>query len=317
MDQQVLFRKFYGVILGLIVGDTLGAPYENYPGDICSNPVPINKGALYTDDSEMTLNGLSSIIESKGINGYNLAVKYCNFNVGAIRKYGIATLKILDIIKENPSAYKDVYKRFYMEGSFGNGGLMRISPFVLWSYDLDNSELIQNIRTGLEITHLHAYSIESCMIYAKILQYLLTTSLESVKDPQIIGIAKMEAKTSLLIFKLDLISQNLDTPFYINTYRQVASQICSDPLHSFDTLALVLWTFLYLDHRLEPVEMLYEIIKLNKDSDTSAAILGSLLGAKYGVNWIPNQWIFNLEKSELILDLLRKFILLKFKTSKV
>jgi poly(ADP-ribose) glycohydrolase ARH3 len=313
MNQQSLFRKFYGVVLGLIVGDTLGAPYENFPGDISSNPNPIQKGSLYTDDSEMTLNGLDSIVESKGINGYNLAVKYCNFNIGAIRKYGPATLKILNIIKEDPSSYKDVYKRFYTEGSFGNGGLMRVSPFVLWSYDLDNSELIQNVRTSLEITHLHAYSIESCMIYAKILQYLLTTSLESLKDQHILGIARLEAQTSQLIFKLDLITQNLETPFYINTYRQVASQVCGNPLHAFDTLALVLWTFLYLDHRLEPKEMLYEIIKLNKDSDTSAAILGSLLGAKYGVDWIPNQWILNLEKSELILGLLRKFILLKFK----
>jgi ADP-ribosylglycohydrolase len=313
MDQSTLFRKFYGVILGLITGDTLGAPYENYPGDIESNPNPIIKGSLYTDDSEMTLNGIESIVESRGVNGYNLALKYCNFNVGAIRKYGVATIKILDIIKIDPSSYKDVYKRFYMEGSFGNGGLMRIAPFVLWSYDLDNSTLMQNVRTGLEITHLHAYSIESCMIYAKILQYLLTTSLDSLKDQQIIGIAKMEAKTSQLIFKLDLINQNLDSPFYINTYRQVASQICCDPLHSFDTLALVLWTFLYLDRRMTPLEMLYEIIKLNKDSDTSSAILGSLLGAKYGVSWIPNEWIFNLEKSEHILDLIRKFILLKFK----
>ena len=313
MDQESLIKKFYGILLGLIIGDTLGAPYENYAGDINGPLSPIIKGSLYTDDSEMTLNGIASIIQSRGINGQNLAQHYTNFNVGAIRKYGPATLKILDTIKADLSQYKDAYKKFYLEGSYGNGGLMRISPFVLWSYDFDNSILIQNVRTGLEISHLHAYSIESCMIYAKILQYLLTTSLESLKDRQILEIARMEAQNSQLIFKLDIITQNLDDPFYLNTYRQVASQICSNPLHSFDTLALVLWTFLYLDHRLEPKEMLNEIIKLNKDSDTSAAILGSLLGAKYGVNWIPNQWILNLEKVDWIMFLLREFVLLKFK----
>lgn len=313
MNQKTLITKFYGVILGLVIGDTLGAPYENYPGDIPNDLKPILKGNKYTDDSEMTLNCLDSIIESKGINSYNLALKYCNFNIGAIRKYGPATLRILDIIKKDPSQYKDTYKKFYSEGSFGNGGLMRISPIVLWSYDLDNSALMENIRSGLEITHLHAYSIESCLIYSKIMQYLLTTSLETLQDRQIIGIARLEAKNSQLIFKLDLISQNLETPFYINTYRQVANQISSNPLHAFDTLALVLWTFLYLDHRMNPIEMLTEIIKLNKDADTSAAILGSLLGAKYGVSWIPNQWIFNLEKIDWILALIKQFILYKFR----
>lgn len=312
MNQETLIKKFYGVILGVIIGDTLGAPYENYPGDIPNNLNPILKGNPYTDDSEMTLNGLDSIVESKGVNSYNLALKYCNFNAGAIRKYGPATLRILDIISANPEQYKDAYKKFYSEGSFGNGGLMRISPLILWSYDLDNSALMHNVRSGLEITHLHAYSIESCMIYAKIMQYLLTTSLEMLKDHQILGIAGLEAKNSQLIFKLDLINQNLDTPFYINTYRQVANQICSNPLHAFDTLALVLWTFLYLDHRMSPVEMLNEIIKLNKDSDTSASILGGLLGAKYGVSWIPNQWIFNLENIDWILALIKELIFLKF-----
>lgn len=314
MNQKELIDKFFGVLLGVVIGDTLGLPYENFPDDMVTQ-IPknkeIKKGDKYSDDSEMTLNGLNSIVFSKGIDSQDLAIKYSNFNKN--KGYGGTTRIILAKIKDRPADYRTIYKSHLKDGSFGNGGLMRITPFLLWSYDLDGSSMIENIRKCLEITHLHEYSVESCIIYGKIFNYLLMTPKNHINNRQILEIAKMEVKSSQMSLKLDLIEQNLNMPFNVENYRRVASQIVQNPFHTFDTLGLVLWSFIHLDGRQKPVDMVSEIINLNYDSDTSASILSGMLGAKYGSRWIPQRWINNLENREWIMKLIKNFTILKLK----
>ena len=48
-------------------------------------------------------------------------------------------------------------------------------------------------------------------------------------------------------------------------------------------------------------------VNLGNDTDTIAAITGSLLGIYYGLNSIKDKWKLSLKKHDYIIDLCKKF----------
>ena len=49
----------------------------------------------------------------------------------------------------------------------------------------------------------------------------------------------------------------------------------------------------------EPQDILNRIVQLGYDTDTVAAIAGTILGARYGYSWIPLKSLLDLERLEV------------------
>ena len=58
----------------------------------------------------------------------------------------------------------------------------------------------------------------------------------------------------------------------------------------------VLWTF--CRYHASPETALMKAVALGGDTDTTACILGSLLGALHGHSWLPKRWLEKLENGE-------------------
>ena len=137
-------NKAYGMMIGLVVGDILGAPVqfgvnsqeirENIEKlkDFHDNHV-LPKG-VYTDDTSMTLCLADSLIENHGYDSYDVMKKYSDWEAHGYRSYfdygydvGSQTDNAISVFEKNPIVEKNSKREF----NAGNGSIMRLAPTIL------------------------------------------------------------------------------------------------------------------------------------------------------------------------------------------
>lgn len=183
------------------------------------------------------------------------------------------------------------------EDNNGNGSLMRILPIALYSYykKIDENEVIKLANDISSLTHAHEISKLGCYIYIRYVMYLLD------------GYSKIEAYD--LIQKVDYSSYSNETIEKYNRILKDNIKKCQlDDISSrgyvVDTLEASLWCLLVHDNFEDTI---LEAINLGNDTDTVAAITGSMAGIIYGINSIPKEWLDTLIKKDYILDLSHEF----------
>jgi ADP-ribosylglycohydrolase len=70
----------------------------------------------------------------------------------------------------------NIFKRAKAKNNdaLGNGAIMRIVPFAIWAYNLNNSELLYKAVTyQTMMTHPHLDVIEACYLYCRAIKFLL------------------------------------------------------------------------------------------------------------------------------------------------
>lgn len=183
------------------------------------------------------------------------------------------------------------------EDNNGNGSLMRILPIALYSYykKISEKEIIKLTNDISSLTHAHEISRLGCYIYIRYVMYLLE------------GYSKIEAYNLI---------QNIDYSSYSDESIEKYNRILKDnikkcPLDDIssrgyvvDTLEASLWCLLVHDNFEDTI---LEAINLGNDTDTVAAITGSMAGIIYGINSIPKEWLDTLIKKDYILDLSHNF----------
>lgn len=289
--------KKLGTLIGLAIGDAMGAPYEfmnkyvyiptkEYAVGGCHN---VDLGE-YTDDTSMALCLASSLIECKEFDAYNQMEKYSQWYKNgymSTRKYcfdiGNATRKSIDDFIINNIAYSEVTKN----DESGNGSIMRLAPIPMY-YD-NYEEMIKYAYLSSKVTHKSDESANSCVILATIIyncyKYVDKISiLEDVaKSNDIIKFILEEYYESIPNGYLDIIP----TGYCINT------------------LTCAIKGFLYFDTF---IDGLMYVISLGEDTDTVGAVYGQIAGAYYGLSQIPNYYKQNLMNYDLIFDIANKLI---------
>ena len=151
------FEKVEGMLLGLAVGDALGATTEGQQpakrrsqfGEI-RDYVPGKRSGfeavgVATDDTQLSFWTLEQLINDRGLDPDNLARKFCKHRI-----IGIGGTTKQFIIN-----YKDKHLPWYKAGidSLGNGALMRIAPIVLPYLRRPHHSLYADAALDSMITH--------------------------------------------------------------------------------------------------------------------------------------------------------------------
>ena len=294
-------------VIGHAIGDALGVPVEFKDREQLSyNPVTemighgtynVPKG-FWSDDTSMEIALIDSIINNEKIDYTDIMNNFANWIIkgeytpnGIVFDKGNTCLEaILNYINKNIDPLECGLDDYY---SNGNGSLMRILPVAYYSYykNLNNEQIYQLTKNISSLTHRHEISILGCYIYI----------LYTIKLIQ--GIDKKEAYKQ--IQKEDyskFTKESLDK--YKRILKEDINNLNINNIKSsgyiVDSLEAALWCILNTDNYKDSV---LTAVNLGGDTDTIAAITGSMTGIIYGYKEIPKDWINSLARKDYLEDL--------------
>ena len=145
------------------------------------------------------------------------------------------------------------------------------------------------------LTHRHEIAILGCYIYVLYVMKLLDNkdrfdAYEEIKAEDYSGFSK----------------ESLE--YYNRIINEDIFEIGEDDIKSsgyvVDSLEASLWSLLNTDNYKDSI---ITAVNLGGDTDTIAAITGSMSGIIYGVNSFPKEWLSVLARKEYLEDLCTKF----------
>ncbi len=306
-----LIERYKGALVGVHVGDSLGAPYEktfsaraiardiaergglkmfdydnpwgNETGDANGLRLPAGRP---TDDSDQTADLAYSLITCNGLDTEH--VREClrdSVVRGKSRLWsgqgtgaGGTTKRALS---DDPAHVAEA-----LQNNIGtNGSLMRCAPMGLWMGSIchknayavgyNDNVLVSNMSS---VTHTHPHSVGACWIYTLVLSGLLDEF-----SPE-------ESWRQLSVTEYWL---------HWNLHERLQARLFDQDCFPYDpgawpmrgtaefSLYVALYALMKTESFAEGIEL---AIRVGGDTDTYAAIAGGLLGAYYGYEAIPKDW---------------------------
>jgi poly(ADP-ribose) glycohydrolase ARH3 len=256
----------------------------------------------YTDDTEMTLALATSLVEKGLAAPDDISLKYAEF-YEARRGYGAAAHKVMGALL-NGADYRKTGRIEFPNGSFGNGGAMRIAPVGLAYRHASDDVLHQAVEAALLCTHVHPEAIDGAFIQARAVATLATTDPAELDRRRLLEVLLGQSKMFVVQRKLEIL---LEQPGEGVSDDEVIYTV-GNGIRTSEAVAASLWAFLrYGDN---PEECLIRGVNFGGDTDTIGAMVGAQLGSLYGLGWIPSRWYTQIENRrhgrDFMIDLAKK-----------
>lgn len=320
-----LLDRYLGTLVGVHIGDSLGAPYETWTPPKIAEDITTRGGLTFfdypnpwahlkdgnegmlpagrpTDDSEQTARLARSVLACNGIDQEHLRTELYASTYGkeSVLWEGRSTgggKTMFDALSKVPE--RIARARNNPIGT--NGSLMRASPMALWRFGelqgaLADDEKFASVRRDVyamsEVTHHHQHSKSACWIYTCTLASLLAGE-----------------DVSQAIYAIERIDRYWKSH---RVYIRIRSAVDDPNLIPYDpgafpmrgTAEFSLYVALYaLKHATSFAHGIEIAIRVGGDTDTYAAIVGGLLGAYFGYEAIPENWRKTILGHNVMVDL--------------
>lgn len=287
--------KLRGMMMGLAIGDALGAPLEfMQPGTFTEVKDYIGGGVhglapgYWTDDTSMALASTVSLLQCGDFDPNDQAERFLRWYRDG---YLSSTGRCFDIGNRTRAALRRFQSRgeYFVGdealGSAGNGALMRLAPIIIYAHVRGRSvELLA--RDHARLTHADPRCLESNQVFANCLcNALEVTEREAVWQW---SDAFQRPQNEEVRAVVDGSFLRRDPPDIRGNGYVVA------------TLEAALWAFA---HSESFEEGMIKAINLGEDADTVGAVYGQLAGAFYGYQAMPPRWRNELFSADAILRL--------------
>ncbi len=288
--------RYRGALVGLAVGDALGAPWEGYAAGTFE-PSPDLTGNLtgnltgghglregeWTDDTAMALCLATSLLECRGFDAKDQMDRYLQWRrQGYLSAYGrpIGIGRTVSDSLDRYEASGDPMAGPDGPQTAGNGSLMRLAPVPMYLLH-DGMRAIELAARMSKTTHGAREAVDAC-------RYM--TGL-------IVGALRNESKETLLsdlycpvynywFFQGVGLTPRIDA-IARGVYKHKKASDLPATGYVVDTLEAALWTF-HQTTSFEDGALL--AVRLGSDTDTTAAVYGQLAGAFYGIDGVPARW---------------------------
>jgi ADP-ribosyl-[dinitrogen reductase] hydrolase len=297
-----------GVIWGVICGDCSGIPFEfmeNSESRLLLDSIiskygklqligkgPFNlKAAQPSDDSEMTICLLYSIITKGKYNQNHVAKQYIKWFNSTPPDIGLTIKRSLFTRKPSLNA-KDMVEnsKTLNISSLSNGVLMRITPLAIIGISMSDEELKKNIDKECDLTHPNEIIKDVAFVYCIAIKNLLLNKDRN----EVYNICYDIIKTPRMKIVLGD-SKHKPEPIYSITDRGECF-VNTDDKQFQGYVGIALQNAFYeLLNGNTFYDSMINIIKRGGDTDTNCAIAGGLLGAFYGYKNIDQEWISSIK----------------------
>lgn len=276
-----------GALLGVLVGDALGMPFEGVARQDIAGEIELREGRLpagsYTDDTEMTIVLAESLLRCDVVDEDDLGAAFVAAH-DQRRGYGSGTLRVLALIAEGLSGPAAARRIFEGRGSMGNGAAMRVAPVAVRFYD-DAVLCDAQARRSAAVTHGHPAGIDAAAAQAAAVAAAIDGS-----DP--LAAAERAASTHELREALSAVSRTCATS--LTPESLALGQEGIPPTGPPSVAAAVVagaWAASFGD-------AVTLAVRAGGDTDTVAAMAGAIAGARFGADAIPSAWLDTVENGE-------------------
>ncbi|MCO6042485.1 ADP-ribosylglycohydrolase family protein [Aeoliella sp. ICT_H6.2] len=286
--QPTLEERFVGCLLGLAVGDALGAHFEGQPTafmerkynsarQLLHSPPP---GEIwYTDDTQMAIGIAETLVRCGRIENSVLCERFAE-NYLPQRGYGRGARYVLEAMRAGHD-HQYLAETLFPGGSFGNGAAMRVAPVGLMFRD-DHPTVWREAHASSLPTHVHPLGIEGAQVLA------LAVALASTAD-------ELDRESFF-----ETIAERCTADEYSGPLRRAARLDHVRDLGLFgngiEATASVVTAIAAFGLTPESYgETIGNAILLGGDTDTIAAMAGAISGAYLGVGAIPSELLAKLE----------------------
>jgi ADP-ribosyl-[dinitrogen reductase] hydrolase len=293
-------ERYRGSLLGLAVGDALGAPLEGSPpGEgvlfayeemVGGGPFELAPGE-WTDDTSMALCLAESLIEKRGFDPIDQLERYTRwFREGYLTSNG-RCFSIGGTIAAALLQFEQARKAYCGSEdpmSAGNGCIMRLAPVPLF-YSRKPREAIERSGESSRTTHGAATAVDACRYLGALLIGAIRGSSKEELLSECFSPLPGYWKERPLDGKIEEIARG-------SFKRRNPPEICASG-YVVKSLEAALWAFCHSESFREGC---LKAINLGFDADTTGAVYGQLAGAFYGESQIPKSWCERLARRQLI-----------------
>lgn len=297
-NSMQLIERYRGSLLGLAVGDALGAPLEfQVPGSFAPIDDMVGGGAFdvmpgqWTDDTSMALCLAQSLIEQQGFNPVDQLQKYLRWwregylsSIDECFDIGNTTLEALMQFEQK----KEPYCGSTNPRSAGNGSIMRLAPVAIF-YAKSPLEAIERSAESSRTTHQAPSAIDACRYFGA----LLVGAVNGVSREELLS--EYYCPIPGYWDKNPLVAEINEIAAGSFKHRQPPEIQGSG--YVVKCLEAALWAF-YNSQTFREGCLL--AVNLGLDADTTGAVYGQLAGAYYGDRGIPQSWRSQLIRANLI-----------------
>lgn len=272
---------------GLSVGDAFGDCYfgiHNKQSSRLQDRILLNPPWYFSDDTMMALSIVENLRLYGAIDQDRLAVSFAE-HFEPPRGYGPGTRKLLSRIREGDSWRELTRKLFRGQGSYGNGGAMRVAPLGVYFAD-DMERVVEQARLSCEVTHSHLEGIAGAIAIAVAAAIAWQLGQSKVVPGRAAFIERILpfVPGSEVRSKIERARALITTP----VAGAVAVLGNGSGISAQDTCAFTLWCA--GEHLDNYEEALWLTIAGSGDCDTNCAIVGGVVAAYTGMVGIPASW---------------------------
>jgi ADP-ribosyl-[dinitrogen reductase] hydrolase len=296
-----ILDRYRGCLMGLAVGDSLGAAVEFMPPGtftpltdmIGGGPHDLMPGE-WTDDMSMAICLGESLVERRGHDprdqlrrylrwyreGYRSSTGGC-FDIGITVRQALLRFEETDCAECGSTDPKTA----------GNGSLMRVAPAPLF-YAADAATAITQAAESSRTTHGAPAAVDACRYFAG----LIVGALRGIRKEELLGDRYSPAAGG---WDAQPLHPDIDEVARGSFKRRQPPEIQGSG-YVVRSLEAALWAFHTTD---DFAAGCLAAANLGDDADTTAAIYGQLAGAYYGMDAIPSDWHAIIAMRGLTVDL--------------
>ena len=295
-------NRLKGIIFGQAIGDALGLGTEfmsrqevlrNYPEGLTRYGQIVQdchrsrwRPGEWTDDTDMMLCIAHAMREDRGIRLETVARNFKNWfrrNPRGIGRHSYNVLSIADYEQDPIRAARMVWELSGRK-SAANGALMRTSVVGLWK---------ENVETYAEsicrLTHADPRCVGSCVIVSELIHRLVWQGEELGFDEMLNMGYRYDERIE---------------PYLLQAKEETMENLRLDEEESMGytlkALSAAVWCLYHVDNFRDG---LVAVVNAGGDADTNAAVACSVLGAKYGFESIPTDYVDNLCHKDVLKEI--------------
>lgn len=303
MTDSAIADRARGSLVGLVLGDCAGSPFEGqpivWPDEV--DVVVSGRGSLrYTDDTAMALD-LGEWLVAHGPDGDldALAGRFAaTFRAEPWRGYGAGAQSLLSAVAAGGDWRVLAPAMFDGAGSWGNGAAMRVAPAgALHPGRPDDAA--RTARKTASVTHAHPLGIEGAVAMAAAVADLVS----GATAPSAVATARAAIEAPELRLALERVSAGEgESP-------AVITQQFGNGVAALEAVPAAFAAFLLSPD--DPWGAISAAVCVGGDTDTIAAMAGALAGAHCGLDALPARLVGRAEGAEAAADLADRLLALR------